>query len=234
MTKQLDMLFIISGKIRPDSPTAGAGVLKSHLAAEGYTSKIIDFNVELYNHMMTYQKSRFYWNSYENASTEQHNEHDKRKGKTFVPENIWRSYELKYMKSDPDPDSWKGFQEFYDLSETKYEDLVERIRILNPKWIGISILAWNTCASVTIKLTEIIRQNFPDIKIVWGGGGIYVNEVRAIHKAGLIDHWIYGDAEDSIVELIKGNFDYPGIDSVSPHQFAALRSTQLRVVCRAT
>lgn len=222
MTKQLDMLFIISGKIRPDSPTAGVGVLKSHLAAEGYTSKIIDFNVELYNHMMLYQKSRFYWNSYENAAMEQHNEHDKKKGKTAVPENIWRSYELKYMKENPDPDSWSGFDEFYELSKSKYEELVERIRELNPKWVGISLLAWNTCASVTIKLTEVIRENFPDIKIVWGGGGIYPHEASIIHKTGLFDHYVYGDAEDVICELMKGNFDHPAIDSHKPHQFGDL------------
>ena len=65
MSSSLDMLFIISGKIRPDSPTAGAGVLKAHLASHGIDSKIIDFNIELYNYVATYQKARYYWEGYD-------------------------------------------------------------------------------------------------------------------------------------------------------------------------
>ena len=227
MTEQLDILFIVSAKIRPDAPTSGVGVLKSHLASEGFTSKIIDFNIELYNYMMMYQKSRSYWRSYENASMDLHNDRDKKKNKSIVPENIWRSYELKYMTNNPDPDSWEGFQEFYNLTKPKYEELIKKIQELNPKWIGISILAWDTGASVTIKLTEVIRDNFPNIKIVWGGGGIYPAEATTIKRAGLIDHFVYGDAEDVISELLKGNLAYPGIDSNKPHQFHNLDDMML-------
>lgn len=227
MTKQLDMLFIISGKIKPDSPSSGVGVLKSHLAAEGFTSKIIDFNIELYNYMMIYQKSRFYWRSYENAALDLNTERDVKKNKTVVPENIWRSYEQKYTKENSNSDYWQGFQEFYDLTKPKYDELIERIRELNPKWIGISILAWETCSSVAIKLSEVIRENFPDIKIVWGGGGIYPEEAFTIKKAGIIDHFVYGDAEDVISELLKGNIEYSGIDSNTPHQFYNLDEMML-------
>lgn len=217
MTDQLDMLFIISGKMRADSPSSGAGVLKAHLAKEGLTSKVIDFNIELYNHMMQYQKSRYYWNSYENPSLEQHHEHAKNI-KTAVPENIWRSYELKYIKENPDPEWWSGFDKFTELCQPKYDELIERIRELNPKMIGISILAWNTCASVTIKISELIRENFPDKKIIWGGGGIYPHESKIMIKAGLIDHFVYGDAEEVICDLVRGKFDHPAIDTDIPNQ----------------
>lgn len=227
MSEQLDMLFIISGKIRPDSPSSGVGVLKSHLAAEGFTSKIIDFNIELYNHMMMYQKSRFYWLSYENVSMDLENDKEGKKNKSIIPENIWRSYEQKYMKENPNPENWEGFQEFYDLGKPKYDELVERIGDLNPKWVGISILAWDTCASVSIKLSEIIKEKFPDIKIVWGGGGLYTHEASIIKKNGLIDHYVYGDAEDVISELLKGNLSYPGIDSHTPHQYENLDDMML-------
>ena len=227
MSEQLDMLFIISGKIRPDSPSSGVGVLKSHLAAEGFTSKIIDFNIELYNYMMMYQKARLYWKSYQHVPVDLNNDRDVKKDKNAVPENIWRSYEQKYVKENPDPESWIGFNEFYDLTKSKYDELIEKIKELNPKWIGISLLAWETCASVSIKLAEVIRENFPGVKIVWGGGGIYPHEASIIKKNGLIDHYVYGDAEDVISELLKGNIGYSGIDSSSPHQFDNLDDMML-------
>lgn len=211
MSSSLDMLFIISGKIRPDSPTAGAGVLKAHLASNGINSKIIDFNIELYNYVATYQKARYYWEGYDaQVST--------KKDETKIPENIWSSYELKYLSDESNPSAWQGFDEFCELTESQFDSIIERIKDLNPKWVGISLLAWNTNASVAIKLSEVIRENFPTIKIVWGGGGILPGKCSKLKEIDLIDHFVYGDAEYVITELLNGNTEYSGIDSFTPNQ----------------
>ena len=211
MSLPLDILFIISGKIRPDSPTAGVGVLKSHLASNGMSSKIIDFNIDLYNHVATYQRGRYYWEAYDSQVLA-------KKDESEVPENIWSSYELKYLGNQSDASLYQGFDEFYELTKPRFDNIIDRIKDLNPKWVGISILAWLTNASVAIKLSEIIRENFPAIKIVWGGGGIRPDTCSKFKDIDLIDHFVYGDAEHVITELLNGNTEYPGIDSHTPNQ----------------
>jgi radical SAM superfamily enzyme YgiQ (UPF0313 family) len=125
------------------------------------------------------------------------------------------------------PYTWKGFNEFYELSKPVYDNLIKTIEKLKPEWIGISLLAWDSCISVTLKLSEVIRENFPDIKIVWGGGGIHHKETKYLKDKGIINHYVYGDAEDTIVELLKGNIEYSGIDSSIPHQFDNLNDMML-------
>ena len=45
---QLDMLLCIVPKINPDAPTVGPAVLKSHLAAEGFSCEVMDLNILLF------------------------------------------------------------------------------------------------------------------------------------------------------------------------------------------
>lgn len=44
----MDIVLIILPKIEPSAPTTGPALLKAHLSAAGFTSKVLDFNVELY------------------------------------------------------------------------------------------------------------------------------------------------------------------------------------------
>jgi radical SAM superfamily enzyme YgiQ (UPF0313 family) len=60
----------------------------------------------------------------------------------------------------------------------------------------------------------------PDTEIIIGGAGIKSTLIADknqyctdLVKNGLIDHYITGDGEVALVELLKGNYNYPGIDS---------------------
>ena len=105
------------------------------------------------------------------------------------------------------------------IVENFYQDCVQQIKNYNPKWLGISVFTFQ-CQRATTDLCKIIRALCPDIKIVIGGAGISTSGI-ASHKAdfgdtlkekNLIDHYIKGDGEVSLVELLQDNTDYPGID----------------------
>jgi radical SAM superfamily enzyme YgiQ (UPF0313 family) len=65
-----------------------------------------------------------------------------------------------------------------------------------------------------------LKQLAPEVEIVIGGSGIknfiadhknlYCEELKNL---GIIDHYIMGDGEFAVVEYLKGNFDYIGIDT---------------------
>lgn len=59
---------------------------------------------------------------------------------------------------------------------------------------------------------ETVLQVYPQCEIVLGGMG--VNSIGAsMLESNLCSYVIYGEGEDAVIELIKGNYDYPGINS---------------------
>ena len=43
-----------------------------------------------------------------------------------------------------------------------------------------------------------------------------------LKKENLIDHYVVGEGEDTIIELLKGNLNFPGIDGSLPKQVKSL------------
>jgi radical SAM superfamily enzyme YgiQ (UPF0313 family) len=89
-------------------------------------------------------------------------------------------------------------------------DWVEVINQHNIRWLGISIFT-NYNIRATLDLCKnLTNRNF---KIVVGGMG--VNKELADHmlNMGYIDAYINGEGEHALRELLKGNTDYPGINS---------------------
>ena len=89
----------------------------------------------------------------------------------------------------------------------------------NPTIIALSLLT-SECQNFTLWLCLILRQIYPQGKIVVGGPGIkhFVADSdnrfqEFILSAGLVDHYITGDGENSLVEYVNGNIGYPGINS---------------------
>lgn len=96
------------------------------------------------------------------------------------------------------------FSKFY---ETK-------IKKLNPKIIGLTAFSHWTFPSIRIVSTFIKRAD-PNIKILLGGPGItaYYSTTEKLLKSKLVDDFITGDADLSLIEYLKGNRDYPGINN---------------------
>lgn len=89
----------------------------------------------------------------------------------------------------------------------------------NPKWLGISIFSYNSHRAARL-LAIRVKYHDPKIKIVIGGAGIYTDKKfpEALLKANIVDAFIRGEGEIALVELLKGNRNYPGINGIAPVQ----------------
>jgi radical SAM superfamily enzyme YgiQ (UPF0313 family) len=94
-----------------------------------------------------------------------------------------------------------------------------RILDQKPTLIALSLFCYS-CQIFTRWLCADLKSKCPNIKILIGGTGIknFVadtndNFYRQVIQLGLVDDFIFGDAEVSIIEYIKGNLEYSGINS---------------------
>jgi radical SAM superfamily enzyme YgiQ (UPF0313 family) len=99
------------------------------------------------------------------------------------------------------------------------EQWVTELCQLNPRYIGISVFTYQNRVATQLFCTAI-RQLMPDAKIVVGGQGIADGGIEGesgfavqLISQSLIDFWIRSEGEISLVELLKGNTTYPGINS---------------------
>lgn len=87
-----------------------------------------------------------------------------------------------------------------------------------PTIIGLSLFSSQT-QTFTVWLCAMLRQRAPDAKIVIGGPGLQTLENSLfkfpdrVKKLGFIDDYITGDGETSLVEYVRGNMSYSGINS---------------------
>lgn len=108
--------------------------------------------------------------------------------------------------------TWKIVSELIDTWSKK-------IVASNPKWLGISVFSYNSQRATRLLAIKVKYFN-PKIKIVIGGAGIFTDSIFAEHlyKENIIDAYIKGEGELSLVELLKGNTDYPGINGKTHKQ----------------
>ena len=107
---------------------------------------------------------------------------------------------------------------------------VQELCELQPRYVGISVFTYQNRVATQLFCTAI-RQLMPDTKIVIGGqgisdGGIEGESGFATQLIGqsLIDFWIRSEGEISLVELLKNNTAYPGINSNTFKQIDDLNS----------
>jgi len=100
------------------------------------------------------------------------------------------------------------------LIETWAKEIIE----INPTYLGISVFTYQNRIATKI-YCQYIKKN-SNIKIILGGqgladGGILgkMSYCEELYQQKLIDYWIRSEGEYSLVELLKGNIDYPGINS---------------------
>lgn len=126
----------------------------------------------------------------------------KENDKVFVDEQQWRT--------------------FYDNKcSTLFEQWAEQLLLIKPKWIGISVLS-NYSKLAAVELIRLIKLYAPEQNVVVGGAATYRN-IESWKSVGA-DAWIVGDAEESIVALLKGDMDHPGINNNTTNQLDDLDS----------
>jgi len=189
-------------RIGPVRPSIAPALIKSLLAAENQTSKILDINIDFFN--------RFTQLSNEEAFHELDS--------YFFVENTKLS---PYTKSK------------YDEWLREWADTVVA---LNTKVIMISVFTWQA-QRFTEDFLQVLRP-LTKSTIIIGGQGMIVSENTSFNQkpqfavklkaAGLIDHWVQGEAETVIKEIVKENWNYPGIDS---YQYAERRPLTETPIC---
>lgn len=97
---------------------------------------------------------------------------------------------------------------------------VEEILSHRPTIVALSLFCYQ-CQAFAAWLCATLRYCCPEVKIVIGGPGLQTLQNSLfkypdrLKQLGLIDDYITGDGETSLVEYCKGNLDYPGINSHS-------------------
>ena len=132
------------------------------------------------------------------------------------------------QRLEQSPNKWKILNFFRtqyveEGTEDEIAELLEysanRLLENNPTIVALSLLTQD-CQFFTVWLCYHLKCINPNINIVIGGSGVKsfiaqadINFGKELRKDKMINAYINGDGENSIVEYVKGNLNYPGINS---------------------
>lgn len=109
----------------------------------------------------------------------------------------------------------RGVAELSTTANELYQNTLNKISKqfcnFDTKWVGFGVFSDHSHQFLADLLPYIKKHNYKNIKIVIGGHGLNVVYIDSISE--YIDHYILGEGELALVELLKGNLSYPGIDS---------------------
>ena len=119
--------------------------------------------------------------------------------------------------------------EIESVAEQLINRWVDEILEFDPSYVGISVFTYQN-RKATELFCKLIKAR-SNKKIILGGQGLTDGGIlgaqgfaKNMIAQSLADHYIKSEAEYSLVELLKGNFDYPGIDKDSFVQIEDLDS----------
>jgi hypothetical protein len=102
-----------------------------------------------------------------------------------------------------------------------YQQFVNKLLEHNPKTIGLCLFSYISQSSAKY-ICYFIKKLAPEIRIVIGGAGCFDTLAGStstfaenLLSAGLIDFFIRGDGENAFKEFLKGNYSFPGINSLT-------------------
>lgn len=156
--------------------------------------------------------------------------------------------------NDLDAVNWNKLEKFWRLRQPIDDQLQQRVDELfaqyiheineyEPDLLAISVFTlMNNKASLEfLSRWNLLKWHNPCV--VAGGQGVSTpykigfekdhNILRAhtdltfgqyLKNNGLVDHYVIGDGEDAFINILQGNFDYPGIDGRRPVQLENLDS----------
>lgn len=111
-----------------------------------------------------------------------------------------------------------GAYEYNSDAEYIINEFAEEIIAYNPVYLGISVFTFQNRIATEILCRKIREKS--NIKIILGGQGLAsggINGVMSYPQSLLdrnqIDFYIRSEGEHSLVELLKGNITFPGINS---------------------
>lgn len=124
--------------------------------------------------------------------------------------NVWFDTDLTFRYEDKFNQFWEEVIHEHSLR------WIETIRKKNPKWIGMTIFSQRS-KWITIRMCQLIREEFPNVKIVVGGP-FAEHTGPNVYKKGLADAYVVGEGEVAIINVLNGEFDNPGINGNPPEQ----------------
>ena len=113
----------------------------------------------------------------------------------------------------------------WNILEPIFEEWADRILAQKPTWVGLSVFSYNSQRATRL-LAIAIKKRQPDVKIVIGGSGIATDYTfpETLYNQKIVDAYIRGEGELALIELLKGNTDYPGINGIPPKQIVDVDS----------
>lgn len=179
-----DILFINVPQISLVYPPAATSLLKGICEDHGFTARVLDFNLDLYT--------------------------------TCTDDSIKTELDQHFSLNDHDAELTKTTR---DYLEQYYVKVIAEILKLNPKWLGISVFTFQ-CQIFTKELLIRLKDQYKG-KVIVGGAGLSTNGISAkqndfgsfLLDNKLVDHYIRGEGERVIIDLLKGSTDLPGLDN---------------------
>lgn len=175
----VDVIFFTLPGVEVRTPLIAPALLKTTVEQQGFTSKCIDLNIELWHYVD--RETQINWNN-------------------LIEHILVNEKELDAL--------WDKFIHQFMLTQ------VDRIRALNARWFAINVFS-RPQKRLAYMFCKFFRTHFPDVKIMTGGGGL-VDEKWISKK--IIDVYVKSEGEKAIIEILKGNLDYPGINGIPPQQ----------------
>jgi hypothetical protein len=116
-------------------------------------------------------------------------------------------------------DNWNALpnynnKEIGKIISDKVKQWAEELVEYKSEWIGVSIFSYES-HKIGKLLAEKIKIKDSSQKIFFGGAGITNVNIpypETLLEQGIIDAFITGEGEQSIIELAKNNIGYPGIN----------------------
>jgi len=176
-------------RVAPVRPAAAPAIIKSILNQHGKSSTVIDLNLKYFSDFNQQVSADVF------AEIDDH---------LFLPNR---------NLSQPAQQCFSKF----------LQACAEQILEHNPEKIFLSVFTWQA-QRFTREFLKTLRSQCQAEIIIGGQGLIYAEHgsysgrpdfAHELKDLGLIDHWIRGEAESTIPELIKGNYNVQGIDTDS-------------------
>lgn len=124
--------------------------------------------------------------------------------------HLWFDTDLTFRHEDKFQSFWENI--LRDIANGWAEDIAKR----KPKWVGMTIFSQRS-KFISIYFSQLIKQKYPDIKIVFGGP--YTEYfAKPLFEKKIIDAYIVGEGEEAIINLLKGSIESPGINGIAPKQ----------------